>query len=189
MTACWCRLTQPETSRRKKVSGGGSESMPKRDRGAAPGSRGASLAYRRPADRPRFPRHQPGRRRRHAHFRRPRPGPSFRPSRDCTAASDFATHRDVRDLTRRCAFTETVWRGCRGDPIGRHPVELGRNRCIYPFERPASNMIQADRRWIAHRQMSHRGWTTVAGVDASPPWVSLRDRSQGHPPGPPSIPA
>jgi hypothetical protein len=113
----------------------------------------------------------------------------FRLSRDCTAASDFATHRDVRDLTRRCAFTETVWRGCRGDPIGRHPVELGRNRCIYPFERPASNMIQADRRWIAHRQMSHRGWTTVAGVDASPPWVSLRDRSQGHPPGPSSIPA
>src|SRR6267142_7137768 len=27
MTACWCRLIQPENSRTKKVSGGGSRSM------------------------------------------------------------------------------------------------------------------------------------------------------------------
>src|SRR4029450_10651873 len=45
MTACWCRLIQPENSRRKKVSGGGSESMAE-ELASAPSAvqRGARLA-------------------------------------------------------------------------------------------------------------------------------------------------
>jgi hypothetical protein len=51
MTACWRRLTQPEKRRRKAASGGGSGSMGKACPRGRPGSRGASLGYRRPADR------------------------------------------------------------------------------------------------------------------------------------------
>src|SRR6266852_559221 len=55
MTACWCRLTQPEKERRKKASGGGSGSMAEACPRGRPGSRGASLRYRRPADQAEVP--------------------------------------------------------------------------------------------------------------------------------------
>ena len=50
MTACWCRLTQPEKRRRKKANGGGSGSMAEAWPRGRSGARGASLGYRRPAD-------------------------------------------------------------------------------------------------------------------------------------------
>src|SRR6266851_10071572 len=53
--ACWCRLTQPEKRRRKKASGGGSGSMAEACPRGRPGSRAASLGYRRPADRAEVP--------------------------------------------------------------------------------------------------------------------------------------
>src|SRR5712692_9353208 len=55
MAACWCRLTQPEKSRRKKPSGGDSGSMAEACPKGRPGSRGASLEYRRLADRAEVP--------------------------------------------------------------------------------------------------------------------------------------
>src|SRR5258708_6123755 len=55
MTACWCRLTQPEKRRRKKESGGGSGSMAEACPRRRSGSRGASLGYRRPPDRAEVP--------------------------------------------------------------------------------------------------------------------------------------
>ena len=83
MTACWCRLIQPEKRRRKKASGEAAGPWPKRVQGAAPVQGGRGWGIVGPQIGPRFPRHEPPRRRRPAYFRTSVLGRVFAPHDHC----------------------------------------------------------------------------------------------------------